>query len=195
VQFHDDPGTAVMFLSDAGGVGLNLQRAASACINLELPWNPAVLEQRIGRIYRLGQKRPIDVYNLVTEEGIEGRIARLLGQKKAVFSTLFDGTSEQVLFDGQTSFLEGVKKLVDAVPVPPAALNDEITEAATPSPEPADTAVAAPQQAGLQVVRLPDGGLRIDAPPELAAPLASLLESLAQALRAATPGDAREAAE
>ncbi|HOU93788.1 MAG TPA: DEAD/DEAH box helicase, partial [Polyangiaceae bacterium] len=53
VDFHDDPRCAVLLLSDAGGVGLNLQRAASACINLELPWNPAVLEQRVGRIYRL----------------------------------------------------------------------------------------------------------------------------------------------
>ena len=40
-----------------GGVGLNLQHAANCVINLELPWNPAVLEQRIGRIYRLGQKQ------------------------------------------------------------------------------------------------------------------------------------------
>ena len=52
---------------------------ASACINIELPWNPAVLEQRIGRIYRLGQRRPIDVYNLVSEPGIESRIAGVLG--------------------------------------------------------------------------------------------------------------------
>jgi hypothetical protein len=55
VDFHDDPALTMLFLSDAGGVGLNLQRAASCCINLELPWNPAVIEQRIGRIYRLGQ--------------------------------------------------------------------------------------------------------------------------------------------
>jgi hypothetical protein len=72
-----------MFLSDAGGVGLNLQKAASACINLELPWNPAVLEQRIGRIHRLGQKRPIDVYNLVSEGSIESRIAGLVGAPQA----------------------------------------------------------------------------------------------------------------
>jgi superfamily II DNA or RNA helicase len=200
VDFHDDPSAAVMFLSDAGGVGLNLQRAASACINLELPWNPAVLEQRVGRIYRLGQKLPIDVYNLVSEDGIEGRIARLLGQKKAVFSTLFDGTSDQVLFDGQTSFLEGVKKLIDPVPLPPAATVDEAPEPAPVdlSPEaelPAAPAVAAPS--ALRVVLLPDGGLRVDAPPELATPLALLLESLAGALRAAGAGNdgAREAAE
>ena len=88
-----------MFLSDAGGVGLNLQRAASCCINLELPWNPAVLEQRIGRIYRLGQKLPIDVYNLVTEDGIEARIAELVGNKQALFTGLFDGTSDAVRFE------------------------------------------------------------------------------------------------
>ena len=61
VDFHDDPATRVLFATDVGGVGLKLQRAATCCVNLELPWNPAVLEQRVGRIYRLGQKRPIDV--------------------------------------------------------------------------------------------------------------------------------------
>ena len=69
VEFHDDPDHRLLFASDAGGVGLNLQHAANCVINLELPWNPAVLEQRIGRIYRLGQKQPIDVYNLVCEAG------------------------------------------------------------------------------------------------------------------------------
>ena len=96
VDFHDDPACRVLFATDAGGVGLNLQRAASACINIELPWNPAVLEQRIGRIYRLGQRRPIDVYNLVSEPGIESRIADLVGAKKALFSGLFDGTTAEV---------------------------------------------------------------------------------------------------
>jgi SNF2 family DNA or RNA helicase len=62
VDFHDDPACRVLFATDAGGVGLK-QRAASACINIELPWNPAVLEQRVGRIYRLGQRRPVDVYS------------------------------------------------------------------------------------------------------------------------------------
>src|SRR5262249_37084884 len=69
VDFHDDPRARVLFASDAGGVGLNLQRAANACINLELPWNPAMLEQRIGRIYRLGQKDPVEVYHLVSASG------------------------------------------------------------------------------------------------------------------------------
>ncbi len=82
VDFHDDPACRVLFATDAGGVGLNLQRAASACVSIELPWNPAVLEQRIGRIYRLGQRRPIDVYHLVSEPGIESRIADIVRPRR-----------------------------------------------------------------------------------------------------------------
>ena len=63
-----------------------------------------MLEQRIGRIYRLGQKLPIDVYNLVCEQGIESRIAALVGSKQAFFKGLFDGDSDTVQF-GQSSGL------------------------------------------------------------------------------------------
>src|SRR5260221_2561822 len=113
VEFHDDPKTSVMLLSDAGGVGLNLQRAANACINLELPWNPAVLEQRIGRIYRLGQRSPIDVYNLVNEQGIEARISAIVGAKQALFTSVFDGESDEVRFDACASFLSRVESIVE----------------------------------------------------------------------------------
>ena len=178
LEFEQDPNTSVLFLSDAGGVGLNLQHAASCCINLELPWNPAVLEQRIGRIYRLGQERPIDVYNLVSEGGIEGRIAQLIAHKQAVFGALFDGTSDEVQFDGpQGSFVEGVKQLVDALPVAPAADSGEDLPTPEPAPEPSPEP-AAPRRE-LRVERLPDGWLRIEAPPELA----ELLEALARKLQ------------
>ena len=108
----------------------------------------------------------------------------------------------------RAAFLEGVKRLVDAVPVPVAApleggaaealqeLPGESAEALEPpAPEVAPAAVAA--YAGLRVSPLADGGLRIDAPPELALPLAGLLEALAQSLRAAQGGSpsAREAAQ
>ncbi len=118
VDFHDDPSTRVLFLSDAGGVGLNLQHAASCCVNIELPWNPAVLEQRIGRIYRLGQKRPIDVYNLVTEDSIEARIAGLVADKRALFRGLFDGDSDEVSFDRSGSFLSRLEQIVEPAPEP-----------------------------------------------------------------------------
>jgi hypothetical protein len=99
---------------------LNLQKAANACINLELPWNPAVLEQRVGRIHRIGQKRPIDVYNLVTESSIEARIAGLIGVKQALFSGLFDGAKDEIRFDAAASFLTRVERMID-----PAALGAE----------------------------------------------------------------------
>ena len=72
-----------------------------------------MLEQRIGRIYRLGQKLPIDVYNLVSEHGIESRIAALVGSKQAFFKGLFDGESDSVQFDQSASFLAKVQKLYD----------------------------------------------------------------------------------
>jgi hypothetical protein len=128
VDFHEDVSVRVMFLTDAGGVGLNLQRAANACINLELPWNPAVLEQRVGRIYRLGQTQPIDVINLVTEYGIEARIAGVLGNKQALFSGLFDGTTDAVRFDAPSSFLDDIERLVEPVVVPAPVRDADASE-------------------------------------------------------------------
>ncbi|WP_337173941.1 DEAD/DEAH box helicase [Paludisphaera sp.] len=132
VEFHDDPAFRVLFATDAGGVGLNLQRAANSVINLELPWNPAVLEQRIGRIYRLGQESPIDVYNLVAEQGIESRIADLVGSKQAFFKGLFDGESDVVHFDQAGSFLSRAQKMYEGAA--PAVGGDSIEgEAFDPS--------------------------------------------------------------
>ncbi|MBI1948666.1 MAG: DEAD/DEAH box helicase [Deltaproteobacteria bacterium] len=89
VDFHDDDATRVLFATDAGGVGLNLQRAAATVINVESPWNPAVLEQRIGRVHRNGQARPVDVFLVTTEGGIESRVCELVGNKRALFDGLF----------------------------------------------------------------------------------------------------------
>ena len=128
VEFHDDPAYRILFASDAGGVGLNLQHAANCVINLELPWNPAVLEQRIGRIYRLGQRLPIDVYNLVSEDGIESRIAGLVGSKQAFFKGLFDGESDSVQFDQSGSFLSRVEALYEGVSAPASDAAETETE-------------------------------------------------------------------
>jgi superfamily II DNA or RNA helicase len=128
VEFHDDPGFRILFTSDAGGVGLNLQRAANCVVNLELPWNPAVLEQRIGRIYRIGQKLPIDVYNLVCEYGIESRIAALVGSKQAFFKGLFDGDSDAVDFGQASNFLAKVQKLYEPAAVEAVAATGNVAD-------------------------------------------------------------------
>lgn len=138
VEFHDNPNAALLFLTDAGGVGLNLQRAANACINLEQPWNPAVLEQRIGRIYRLGQKLPVDVYNLVSEGSIESRIAGIIGSKSVLFKGVFDGTTNEVRFDGEASFAAEVRKLLDlTLPEAPEVKAAQLSDL-DESPEDAD---------------------------------------------------------
>ena len=112
VRFHDDPNVKLFFATDAGGVGLNLQKAANICINLDLAWNPAVMEQRVARIHRLGQTRPVQIYNLITENSIESRIFDLIEQKKLVFNGLFDGTTNEIVFDKSKSFFSQVKKAV-----------------------------------------------------------------------------------
>ena len=212
VDFHDDPDMRILFATDAGGVGLNLQRAANCCVNLELPWNPAVLEQRIGRIHRLGQKRPIDVYNLVCEEGIESRIAGIVGDKQALFRGLFDGTSDQVAFDGAGNFMARVERLIEPAKPPDLPTNgeeigdsesatdreaDSLVAAADESrdAEPADPAAERSAPPGAEdVMKLfskiamrpaKDGGLVIEAPPEAASTLAALFEGLAKMLRGA----------
>jgi SNF2 family DNA or RNA helicase len=75
-----------VFLStDAGGTGLNLQ-TADTVVNLELPWNPAVLEQRIARVHRMGQSRPVRVINFVTRGTIEEKVLRTVEAKQGLFA-------------------------------------------------------------------------------------------------------------
>ena len=83
-RFREDPACKVFLSTDAGGVGINLQ-AASYLVNLDLPWNPAVLAQRIARIHRLGQSEPANVVLLVSEASFEERMETSLVAKRALF--------------------------------------------------------------------------------------------------------------
>ena len=148
VDFHDDPATAVLFATDAGGVGLNLQRAASCCINVDLPWNPAVLEQRIGRIYRPGQKQPINVYNLVAQSSIEARIAGLVADKKAFFSGLFDGDTNEVRFERSSSFLSRLERIIEPARAPEPVVDEASPEEQASAEREADALVGAADEAG-----------------------------------------------
>jgi hypothetical protein len=209
IDFHDDPSARVLFATDAGGVGLNLQRAASACVHLDLPWNPAVLEQRSGRIHRFGQKSPVAIYSLVAASGIESRIAAIVSDKKALFDGLFDGSSDEVRFEQGGSFLSSLQRLVEPVIVPktPAAeaAADNADDAALDPPEapevpaespparstetaspPAPFAAAPALMAGIQIKRLDDGRMIFEAQPEAATRLAALFEGFAALLRQAT---------
>lgn len=78
MRSRHDPACRLFLSTDSGAVGLNLQ-AASAVINVDLPWNPAKLEQCIARAWRKNQMRSAVVVNLVTENSIEHGILHLLG--------------------------------------------------------------------------------------------------------------------
>jgi len=112
-QFKNDPDCRVFLSTDAGGVGLNLQ-SADTVVNLELPWNPAVLEQRIARVHRMGQQRPVRVINFVTRGSIEERVQKAIETKRSLFAGVFDGDSDEVNFAalGQTSFLDSVREVL-----------------------------------------------------------------------------------
>lgn len=188
VDFHDDPAARILFATDAGGVGLNLQHASSVVINIEPAWNPAVLEQRIGRVHRNGQVRPVEVFHLLTDGGIEARVRELVGNKRALFDGLFDGTADAVSFERSGTFLERLQR-VSEVPALPSAFA-AAPPAAGPEPEvaaPAVVASAAPPTAAelfsqLQVSRASDGSMTMTVPPSAAPFIAAMLRSWASAL-------------
>jgi hypothetical protein len=78
--FSQSPGS-VLLATDAAGEGLNLHRAARVVINLELPWNPVRLEQRIGRVDRIGQQRTVHAFHLIGRGTGEARILERLGTR------------------------------------------------------------------------------------------------------------------
>jgi len=116
-QFKNDPDCRVFLSTDAGGVGLNLQNA-SVVVNVDLPWNPAVLEQRIGRIHRLGQHRPVRVVNFVAQGTIEHGMLSLLSFKQSLFSGVLDKGKDEVFLGGTRlkRFMDSVDKATAAIP-------------------------------------------------------------------------------
>lgn len=74
----------VLIATEAGGEGINLQ-FCHHIINFDLPWNPMRLEQRIGRIHRLGQEKDVHIYNFATKDTVEEHILKLLYEKIQLF--------------------------------------------------------------------------------------------------------------
>ena len=113
-NFMTEPSSRVFLSTDAGSTGLNLQSAATI-INIDLPWNPAVLEQRIGRIYRLGQQNNIQVINLVTPDSIEQEMLGKLRFKTSMFEGVLDDGEDSVFItdDKFSKMMETVSGMVE----------------------------------------------------------------------------------
>lgn len=118
-RFTNDPDCKVFLSTDAGGTGLNLQ-AADCIINVELPWNPARLSQRIGRVSRIGQaSRCINVVNLIAKNSIEEKILAGLQLKRDVFEGVFEGGPDTVEFsrEKRAEILNKLREMMGEEPV------------------------------------------------------------------------------
>ena len=139
-RFRDDPNCRAFLSTDAGGVGLNLQ-FAQAVVNVDMPWNPAVLEQRIGRVHRLGQRNSVQVVNMVAKGTIEEGMLEILKFKKSLFAGVLDGGATEVFLKGGrlNRFMETVESataaipacLAEAAPEEPESTREESDESAS----------------------------------------------------------------
>ncbi len=128
-EFNTNPDCKVFLSTDAGGTGLNLQ-AADCVINFELPWNPAKLNQRIGRVNRIGQKSQcVNVINLIAKYSIEERIMAGIKLKGDLFNGVFEDGADEVLLSRQSKqeMVEQLRKMMG-----------EESEEVTAEPQPAE---------------------------------------------------------
>jgi superfamily II DNA or RNA helicase len=153
-QFHNDPNCRLFLSTDAGGVGLNLQHAAAVVVNMDMPWNPAVLEQRIGRVHRIGQSRGVQVVNFVGQASIEEGMLSVLAFKKSLFAGVLDGGEREVFLQGTrlSQFMKSVEQVAGAMGEADADPGSEppvtIDAGATPSATAAPTHATAPLDEG-----------------------------------------------
>jgi superfamily II DNA or RNA helicase len=81
-HFRDD--ASLLFCTESGGEGRNLQ-FCNTLINFDLPWNPMIIEQRIGRVHRIGQTRDVFIFNLAMKGTLEDKVLRILDEKINMF--------------------------------------------------------------------------------------------------------------
>ncbi|MBC2712293.1 MAG: DEAD/DEAH box helicase [Desulfosarcina sp.] len=123
-QFQNDPACKLFITTNAGSTGLNLQ-AADTVINVDLPWNPAVLEQRIGRAHRMGQKRPVQVFLLVTKDTLEENLLATLSAKHELSLAVLDPESEATQVNLAAGMEELKRRMEILLGTKPDAAEDE----------------------------------------------------------------------
>jgi superfamily II DNA or RNA helicase len=148
-RFQNDDDCKLFITTNAGSLGLNLQ-AANTVINVDLPWNPAVLEQRVGRAHRMGQTQPVQVFVLVTEQTIEESLLRTLAAKRDLALAALDTESEVEQVDLASGMEELKSRLEVLLGARPEAPVDESQKQAA--------AEAAKQQAEAQRQRVAAAG-------------------------------------
>ncbi len=122
--FQENDDCQLFLTTNAGSTGLNLQ-AANTVINVDLPWNPAVLEQRIARAHRMGQTQPVQVFLLVTEQTLEENLLGTLSQKHDLALAALDPDSEVDQVDMKSGMEELKRRLEVLLGAKPDAAADE----------------------------------------------------------------------
>jgi len=135
-RFREDTGVQVFISTDAGGVGLNLQ-SASVLINLDMPWNPAVLDQRIARVHRLGQKQKVQIFLMLAEDSYEEQVARLVQGKRELFDNVISPEASEDVVGVSKRMLETIIEDLSEQQRPAQAAADADSEEATAAKEPA----------------------------------------------------------
>ncbi len=131
-RFQKDPNCRLFIATNAGATGLNLQ-AANTVVNVDLPWNPAVLEQRIARAHRMGQKKPVQVFVLVTEGTIEESLLTTLSAKHQLALAALDVESDVDALDlvsGGEELKNRLEILLGAKPDAPVDESEKVREEA-----------------------------------------------------------------
>jgi superfamily II DNA or RNA helicase len=169
-RFHDDPDCRVFLASDAGGTGLNLQ-CASALINVDVPWNPAVLEQRIGRIHRFGQREAVRIIHLIARRGYEGQVAAHVANKAELFRHTFGADATEDVIGVSSKQVLSLLSSMDEEEAPQVA-TEEVSEAQAPLVEEPPSVVEPAPPARSEVPGRPSASLPED--PSLAPLLATL---------------------
>lgn len=133
-RFTEDDACRVFVSTDAGSTGLNLQ-SASVMVNLDVPWNPALLEQRIGRIYRIGQHRNVQIINFVSERTIEERMLSTLDLKSNIAHGVLDSGADNVFLDDKrfNLLMDSLDCIVSAEKTNKAVVITEECEQAKPA--------------------------------------------------------------
>jgi superfamily II DNA or RNA helicase len=122
-RFQNDPDCMLFITTNAGATGLNLQ-AANTVINVDLPWNPAVLEQRIGRAHRMGQKQPVQVFLLVTSDTLEENLLATLSAKHELSLAVLDPDTDISQVNMATGMEELKRRLEILLGAKPEAAED-----------------------------------------------------------------------
>lgn len=123
-RFKNDQKCRLFITTNAGSTGLNLQ-CANTVINVDLPWNPAVLEQRIGRVHRMGQKSSVQIYLMVTEQTLEEKMLLTLATKKDLYMAALDQESDADMVNITTGVDDLKKRLEILLGVKPPVPVDE----------------------------------------------------------------------